>query len=592
LQRLSNVVVTNKLNDAAKTKRNWRVSEEIVQMVNSLQLDMLSIGNNAGQYDTTIQFEFNYSANINRIVSTSGSLVHSYYNQLSNVGIWLVSASDTVLVNDTKPYFIYIKASKTDATASITYSETQISVEEITGFYHFPYCIISSVIDGERTPTTFKGYTQIIGDSIRTGHIKGNALDINLNDGEVTGIVNMLSGLIAGMIKLSSNGVVTAGLQGDSAVNVGAWFGGTYEEALAGLAKIIEYKDGSFQFGGGSFRGDAAGNIITDMGFEATEGHIGGFSIFENSIMNDTVEFADEEVETLDQLLNPVVNKIIKTYTWHAATTGKNAMAYTQPLVLANSGSISFAVTATAANPSGYANMNLRVLITDTINTVVFSDYTDATANGIINNKQYTVRLPSGTYNIQAIASHQNALSVDIIGEQIRNDDNTFSEYIRAIPSSNRNKLGNNGMFSFWNKSNYHYYSAPFGFKHKGSCCLVNTSYQAFVDDSNPEPIISNINQFNSFILNINDTDRVLHLPAVSEFEIGVNDMKISIITAYSNGGQLRIESKTGATLYDWDGNAKTRILMSVGDSFELHAIRAGLDMKYYITQKTGGAID
>jgi hypothetical protein len=48
---------------------------------------------------------------------------------------------------------------------------------------------------------------------------------------------------------LPKNNNVTAGLQGDSAVNVGMWLGGTYTQALQGIANIIFYKDGTGKIG-------------------------------------------------------------------------------------------------------------------------------------------------------------------------------------------------------------------------------------------------------------------------------------------------------------------------------------------------------
>lgn len=568
--------------------------------------------------DETLQFDFVLNQNSTTAMHHSEmyDAVHKQFSSESGVlqhktlGITTVSSSHAaseykwwnmtyyispVLNDASKSYYLYARVNKADHSGTFLLSEIAIALEGEEGYYHLLMGILNSEIDGDRSYSSMYGFTEVLPGRVITDKVVSSNGEtyFDLLNNKIKGYIEFMDGLIAGMIKLSSNGVVTAGLQGDSAVNVGAWFGGTYEDALSGIAKIIEYKDGSFQFGGGSFRGDAAGNIITDMGFEATEGHVGGFSIFENSIMNDTVEFADEEVETLNQLLNPVINKIIKDSSWHAASL-PNAMAYTQELTLANSGSISFSVTASAGTTAEHGAMTLKVWVSDESNSTIFSDNITATDNGIIPKKTYNVRLPTGRYIIHALGTQNSNVptTVDIIGEQIRNDDNTFSEYIRAVPSSNRNKLGNNGMFSFWDSSNYHYYSVPFGFKNKGACSLVNTSYNGFVTADNPDPIIRNINRFNSFILSGDDTIKTLNLPNINEFEIGINDVVLRVIVAYTNGGTLRIESKTGATLYDWDGNAKTRINMSIGDSIELHAIKVGLEMKYFITRMTGCDLD
>lgn len=193
IENLTNLVVTNKLDNPARTKRNWRVSEELAGMVNSVRTDMLLVGNPEGQYDTSIAFEFNYGGNRNRVLSSAGILVHSVYSDGIQAGTWHVGSSDSTLTDADLAKFIYIRATIADDTASIVYSDTKIGVESVNGFYHFPYCVLSSIMDGFRTATLLKGSTQIIGDAIRTGHIKGNKLDIDLNAGTIQGKIKYLS---------------------------------------------------------------------------------------------------------------------------------------------------------------------------------------------------------------------------------------------------------------------------------------------------------------------------------------------------------------------------------------------------------------
>jgi hypothetical protein len=193
IEAINNVVSINKLDNPARTKRNWRVSEEIASKIETLRTDMVLVGKPEGQYDTNINFEYNYGGNRNRIISTSGALVHAIYTDGVQAGTWNVGASDNTLADSDGMKFVYIKAEVDSASAFIVFSDNEIGVDSVVGYYHFPYCILSSIINGLRTATKFKGRTQVIGDEISTGHIKGNGLDIDLNAGTVTGKVKIVT---------------------------------------------------------------------------------------------------------------------------------------------------------------------------------------------------------------------------------------------------------------------------------------------------------------------------------------------------------------------------------------------------------------
>ena len=103
-------------------------------------------------------------------------------------------------LNPLVAYNVYIKASKTTSIALYILSSTKIAVEEVSGFYHFPFVVLSSVIDGVRVLTTTKGYTLITGDSIRTGVImSANGLTyFDLDNDEIGGRIHFKDGLEIG----------------------------------------------------------------------------------------------------------------------------------------------------------------------------------------------------------------------------------------------------------------------------------------------------------------------------------------------------------------------------------------------------------
>ena len=58
------------------------------------------------------------------------------------------------------------------------------------------------------------------------------------------------------MLKSRGGEQITAGFQGDSNVNVGAWFGSTYQQALEDEAKIVLRKDGTGYIGNAEITND------------------------------------------------------------------------------------------------------------------------------------------------------------------------------------------------------------------------------------------------------------------------------------------------------------------------------------------------
>lgn len=197
LKELDTVVKINSLNDPARARRNFKATTEVVSMIEAIQAEAALIGNNpASQYELTGVFiRPNYNKNANTIDITAGVLAHNYY-PVGNPGTWNISAGNFAGLTAGTAYYIYIKASKSAATAVYFVSSTKIAVEAVGGYYHFPLGVLSSVIDGARVFTTTKGYTLITGDSIKTGRISSNdgSTYFDLTTGEFKGVFKFTSG--------------------------------------------------------------------------------------------------------------------------------------------------------------------------------------------------------------------------------------------------------------------------------------------------------------------------------------------------------------------------------------------------------------
>lgn len=125
-----------------------------------------------------------------------------------------------------------------------------------------------------------------------------------------------------------SEGVVRSGMSGLAGDNIGFWTGGTYADALAGLAKIILRKDGSGQLAGGSLSWDLLGQLLF--------GKIGDSETIKISTgaIPDLAEINNREEYSL-----PILNENVVKNLNNPADAGINVnTAYSQEFTLENDG--------------------------------------------------------------------------------------------------------------------------------------------------------------------------------------------------------------------------------------------------------------
>lgn len=417
------------------------------------------------------------------------------------------------------------------------------------------------------------------------------------------------------MMRSSATGnPVVGGMSGLQTSNILFWSGGTYEDAKNGNAKTIFYKDGSGQLAGGDVKWDSAGNLILKYAFEATEGHVGDFTIFENAIINDSIEFSDANLEPLNSLINPVDEVINRVSSWNA--TGIHfATACTQVLTLTKAGLIDFSVFANIDGArdnmihyppvsSGFTmhsgDFKLTVWISDKNNNTIFSKSILCRDDGCANISVSPI-IPVGEYIIHAMAENFKFENTNI--EIIGNYDNATTgaqmfggdpDIIGLYRPNNNTKIGKDGFYSELDKLRYFYFRSSDGLKVKGARRFFNDSYHGLVYTDNVEPIISNINSYNSFILDkyTNDgVDRTIHLPEPTELEVGVTNFWLRVLISNTGGSGIIITTKANAVIYEQDGNPRDHVNMSMGDLIEFQAVLYGTEMRYFITNFNGADI-
>lgn len=175
LKIIDSIIRINDLKDPARARRNWKVTSELVTMVETMQAEAALIGNDpAAQYTLSeAMFSANYQGNANSIYASDCVIAHSVY-PVGNPGTWNVTEGIFTSLTPAVPYYLYIKANKSDNSALFFLSSVNIAAEAVAGYYHFPVGLLSSVIDGRRVFQTAKGYTLITGDDVKTGRVSSH----------------------------------------------------------------------------------------------------------------------------------------------------------------------------------------------------------------------------------------------------------------------------------------------------------------------------------------------------------------------------------------------------------------------------------
>jgi len=411
----------------------------------------------------------------------------------------------------------------------------------------------------------------------------------------LTGSTDISGGLLATNVLLLKNvvdGLITGGMSGIIGDNIGMWLGGTYQDALNGIAKSIDYKDGSARKANGNLNWDKDGNVVLKGIITALGGKIGGLGIFNNTLMSDSMEFSESNVELLSDLLAPpniTINRSSSS-TWMSSSSD-SVKARTQLFTLTAQATISFYASFTqASSTKQYTN---NIYISDGNDVIVQNILNVIGVNIGLSKTRYTVSLPSGTYriNIEAFQSGYYGMP-ETLDKTVQIYGDIIDSQIIAYNFVHKTKIGNNGMFSFWDNITYFYYSKIQGLKSKGAKLFLNDSVQlSLTSTSSTSAIIDNIDKYSSFILKYVNTDTVdynVFMPNPSDLEVGTTNFLIKILITNTYGRLINIYHNSNSVLLDENGNSNDHIAMADGDSIEFQAVLNGSIMSYYRVRTTG----
>jgi len=188
------IIIRNNLQDPIRAKRNWQTTSELATKLDTLRAEMLLIGDDAGSYYTDIVTVVNFNNDPNGFKVFTGTINHQAYENNTN-NIWLVSSIYTATLG-AGAYYVYFKCSTTTQVAVVVISQTKIKVDEVADYFHFPFGIISSAFNGQRLWNSTRGYSQIVGGSIKTGRIQSadGTTYFDLDSGEFKGAFKFTNG--------------------------------------------------------------------------------------------------------------------------------------------------------------------------------------------------------------------------------------------------------------------------------------------------------------------------------------------------------------------------------------------------------------
>lgn len=211
------VIIEKKAKEAKDfTKRRFRDMEETEKLIQNafshlgksinpatIRTMQLMVGDASLQFRfvisrtqlTEIPIGVNYNDTIKQLNVTGGVLQHMTLgidsikpNRNANeYKFWNVTPFISGILNDPKPYYLYIKANKSNEIASFILSEEVITLEQISGYYHFLVGMLNSEFEGSRGFAKMYGITEILPGQITTRKIAStNGQNyINLGDDEI-----------------------------------------------------------------------------------------------------------------------------------------------------------------------------------------------------------------------------------------------------------------------------------------------------------------------------------------------------------------------------------------------------------------------
>ncbi|MBO5729012.1 MAG: hypothetical protein J6R43_04135, partial [Paludibacteraceae bacterium] len=152
----------------AISRRQWHDTEEMMSMLDSIQKQMVVVGDENNSFSTTCNVAYN-DTNKELFIS-KGYLQHQSYTDNEWKGAWLIEQDKTISMpaldeKGVTPFYIYFVCSKDNNTG---YAEIGSALPQFNDNYVFVLGILSSEFEGKRIFNQSSGLTSIAGGTITT----------------------------------------------------------------------------------------------------------------------------------------------------------------------------------------------------------------------------------------------------------------------------------------------------------------------------------------------------------------------------------------------------------------------------------------
>ena len=374
------VIDSTKREILAFTKRRFRDTKETIELLEGAMLnfsdsiDPISVQTMsmlAG--DESLQFRFvNSKSNLTPVTynityDNSTKQLHCPHGFLQHMTLGITSISNShksveykvweiseylspVLTDGTKKYYLYVKVSRADTNVSGNFflSETAISIDAESGYYHLLVGVLNSEYENSRSYVSLYGYTEVLPGRITTDRIvssdgntyfdlenniiKGNfmflsngqyvnpnyLIDAMQNDSEVIGglLLTQFVGLRenSNIIRAFINGNINAQLGG--LLNKSAFAAGVSDFGTNKADAMVDIKHDGFGSRMGVFRLDNDGIAVTD--------NMGSRCII---ITNKTLENGSNDIKNFESSGNNIALTTYISATADIAKVGDNFYA-------------------------------------------------------------------------------------------------------------------------------------------------------------------------------------------------------------------------------------------------------------------------
>jgi hypothetical protein len=237
----------------AISRRQWHDTEEMMQMLDSIQKQMVVVGDENSAFVTSCQVDWNNDTKV--LTISKGYIEHQSYKPNNGDGAWSVTPLQMSLASYSKdiPYYVFFACPKNTSIAEIG---IDMALPEESDYYFFTLGILSAEYEGIRVFNQSSGLTTLAGGTITTEVIQdasrelivdftqkkiiarkgativGNIKFLAEDDTEVDAFTAIDGGLVlTDNIEIKdAQGATTTGLSGsDNSLRI--WAGATRENA-------------------------------------------------------------------------------------------------------------------------------------------------------------------------------------------------------------------------------------------------------------------------------------------------------------------------------------------------------------------------